>query len=318
MSQGNPPPNSGQPQRIHRTASRQYDNQPPSQDYQQYSYPDNAQIQNQDLQYYDHRKPYQSQNTQPEKINAKKRVKKPIIIACISVIAIGIVAAGIVLLIDASNSKSPGMKAFEEAADKFVQECNDFNDLVSQMEPNILDVNNLISSTGKTLGELQSAIDEKEAAINIILTSALEGHRVPRQDELDEIAQYNADIVSLCEEKIDMYRDVELAKLRQIQLDEGNLTAEQIAQYNVDIKEAFDQANNVSEDIYLIRLATIENIYKAMGEVGSATHLDEQQAAKTSYEEQLAKNKLYYIDALESLTISSGVLVGVEPKKTQP
>ena len=221
-------------------------------------------------------------------------------------------------MIDASNSKSPGMKAFEEAADKFVQECNDFNNLVSQMEPNILDVNSLISSTGKTVGELQSAIDEKEAAINIILTSALEERRALRQDDLDEIAQYNADIAALCKEKIDMYRDVEFAKLRQIQLDEGNLTAEQIAQYNVDIKEAFDQANKISEDIYTARLAIIDSAYTVMDEVGSTAYLEEQQAAKANYEVQLAENKLYYVDALKSLLTSSGVLVGVEPKKTQP
>jgi hypothetical protein len=229
--------------------------------------------------------------------------------------AVAFLAGGLVLLNDAFNGTSTGMSAFNASADKMANDTTDFSDLVAKMTPNILDVNSLISSTGKTVGELQATIKEKEDAITAILKSAMEDHRTLRQDELDDIAQYNLDIASLNDELIEQYRSVELAKLRQIQLEAGDMTVEQMAQYEADMKAALASANKTSEDAYTARLATIENTHKAIGDIGSAAYLKEQQDAKANYHTQLEENKAYYDQAQSVFLKSSAVLVGAEKKQ---
>jgi|GEM_PF-6391540 len=137
MSQGNPPPNPGQPQRIRRTASRQYENQPPAQDYQQNQYSDNVQPQNQNLQYYDHRKPYQPHNKEPKKISKKRKSKKPLILACISVTMIGIITVGIVLLIGAFGTPHKGTDRLNTVAEKIANNTTEFTKSVDSIKPKL-------------------------------------------------------------------------------------------------------------------------------------------------------------------------------------
>ena len=229
--------------------------------------------------------------------------------------AVAYLAGGLLLLNSAFSGTSDGMSRFNEIADDIANNTTDFSDLVGRMTPNILNVNDLISSTGKKVSELQATIKEKEDAITAILKSAMEDHRALRQDELDDIAQYNADIASLNDELIEQYRSVELAKLRQIQLEAGDMTVEQMAQYEADMKAALESANKTSEDAYVARLATIENTHKAIGDIGSAAYLKEQQDAKANYAAQLAENKSYYDQAQAIFLESSAVLVGAEKKK---
>jgi hypothetical protein len=224
-------------------------------------------------------------------------------------------AGGLMLLNDAFGGTNEGMDRFSAVADDIANNTTDFSDLVGRMTPNILDVNDLLSSTGKTVGELQATIQEKEDAITAILKAAMEDHRTLRQDELDDIAQYNTDIASLNDELIQQYRDVEIAKLRQIQLEAGDMTVEQMAQYEADMKAALESANKTSEDAYVARLATIENTHRAIGDIGSAAYLEEQQAAKANYKTQLDENKTYYDQAHEVFLESAAVLVGAEKKK---
>jgi hypothetical protein len=229
--------------------------------------------------------------------------------------AVAMLAGGLMLLNDAFGGTNEGMDRFSAVADDIANNTTDFSDLVGRMTPNILDVNDLLSSTGKTVGELQATIQEKEDAITAILKAAMEDHRTLRQDELDDIAQYNTDIASLNDELIQQYRDVEIAKLRQIQLEAGDMTVEQMAQYEADMKAALESANKTSEDAYVARLATIENTHRAIGDIGSAAYLEEQQAAKANYKTQLDENKTYYDQAHEVFLESAAVLVGAEKKK---
>jgi polyhydroxyalkanoate synthesis regulator phasin len=229
--------------------------------------------------------------------------------------AVAYLAAGIALLTSAFSGTNEGMDRFNAVADDIANNTTDFSDLVAKMTPNILNVNDLISSTGKTVGELESTIKEKEDAITAILKSAMEDHRALRQDELDDIAQYNTDIASLNDELIQQYRDVELAKLRQIQLEAGDMTVAQMAQYEADMKAALESANKTSEDAYVARLAMIENTHRAIGDIGSAAYLKEQQDAKANYEARLAENQSYYDQAQRVFLESAAVLVGAEKKK---
>jgi len=229
--------------------------------------------------------------------------------------AVALLAGGLMLLNDAFGVSNDGMRSFEDRANEIAKNTTDFSDLVGRMKPNILDVNDLISSTGRTVGELQATIDEKENAINAIYKAAADERRELREDELEQIAQYNADIASLNEELINQYRSVQIAKLREIITEEGDLSAEQIAQYQKDAEAALDSANDKAKAIYDAEMANLWNKYNAMGEVDSAAHLAEEQAAKEHYQSMLNENQTYYNDALQSLESSSNVLLGIEKKK---
>jgi hypothetical protein len=229
--------------------------------------------------------------------------------------AVGFLAGGLALLNDAFGGTNDGMDRFNAVVDDIANNTTDFSDLVAKMEPNILDVNDLISSTGKTVGELQTTIQEKEDAITAILKSAMKDHRDLRQDELDDIAQYNTDIASLNEELIEQYRSVQIAKLREIQLEAGNMTNEQAAQAEKDAQAAFESSNKKSKEIYDAQIAALWNKYAALGQVDSAAHLKEEQDARAHYQAQLDENKTYYDKVHSILLENSAVLVGAEKKK---
>lgn len=219
--------------------------------------------------------------------------------------AAALLYAGVSLLTNALGNGSEAVRDLNKKMSASIDSISDFKGSMSNLKPTLSDVNDLLSSSGRTVGELDSAIQTSEDAITEILSTALQEHRDLRQSELDDIRQYNEDILALNTEKLQLYRDQQVAELQKIYLEENTMTQEQAAQRMVDAQAAYDATNAVSEEAYTAQLVQIENFYKTRGELGSQSYLDAQQAAKASYDQQLIDNETYYNQSLEALTSAS-------------
>ena len=168
-----------------------------------------------------------------------------------------------------------------------------FEEAVSRLSPKLTNITDLLSTTGKTVTELNKQIKDAEDGITKIYATALAEHRGLRQDELDNIREYNKQLLELQAEKLQLYRDQQLAELKKLQLEENTLTQEQAEQRIANAKYAFDQANQVVEDAYTKQLTMVENKHKALGTIGSDAYQRDLITAKTYYDVGLRENKTY-------------------------
>lgn len=173
-----------------------------------------------------------------------------------------------------------------------------FTDAIANATPNTADYSSLLSEYGRNLNEIDTLISETENSVTSILATALQNQQELRQEDLDNIRGYTDELYQLQIEKIQVYRDQQIAELQKLKLDRNNLQQENAAQYLADIQAALDAANEVTEEAYNQQLTIIENKYRVSGELGSQAYLDEQNAAKEFYENQLAENQQYYDDAV--------------------
>ncbi|MFA5424951.1 MAG: hypothetical protein WC374_13940, partial [Phycisphaerae bacterium] len=215
--------------------------------------------------------------------------------------AAALLVGGIMLLKDAFNGGKSAASKFNDAVDEGLSSITDFNDSWKKLSPTLLNVEDLLSSSGKSVGELKTAIDTAETAITDILSTAMEEHRALRQDELDNIKQYNEDINDLNVELIQTYRDQQIAELKKIMLEENEMTQAQAEQRIANATAAFGASNRLAEEAYTAQLTTIENFHRTQGTLDSDGYLYDQQQAKTYYEEQLTQNDDYYRQSLGKL-----------------
>jgi hypothetical protein len=229
--------------------------------------------------------------------------------------AVAYLAAGLLILNDAFSGGRTATNKYNSAMDDSIGAISNFKDSVNNLKPTLTDVNDLLSSNGHSVSDLNTSIDEAEAAITGILKTALQEHRDLRQSELDDIKKYNDDILALEQEKISIYRDQQIAEMQKIYLEEGQMTQDEAAQRLENIGSAFATVNEVSEQAYTAQLTQIENFHKTKGTLNSEAYLNDQQEAKATYESQLAENETYYQQSLDSLLNSSAQWVSADQDK---
>ncbi len=214
----------------------------------------------------------------------------------------GGIVEGIVDVADASTQLFAPIKSESQDAEKALRESaagvTAFTDAIANATPNTADYSSLLSEYGRNLNEIDTLISETENSVTSILATALQNQQELRQEDLDNIREYTDELYQLQIEKIQVYRDQQIAELQKLKLDRSNLQQEDAAQYLADTQAALDAANEVTEEAYNQQLTIIENKYRVSGELGSQAYLDEQNAAKEFYENQLAENQQYYDDAV--------------------
>lgn len=214
----------------------------------------------------------------------------------------GGIVEGIVDVADASTQLFAPIKSESQDAEKTLRESaagvTAFTDAIANATPNTADYSSLLSEYGRNLGEIDTLISDTENSVTSILATALQNQQELRQEDLDNIRKYTDELYQLQIEKIQVYRDQQIAELQKLKLDRSNLQQEDAAQYLADTQAALDAANEVTEEAYSQQLTIIENKYRTSGELGSQAYLNEQNAAKEFYENQLAENQQYYDDAV--------------------
>lgn len=207
-----------------------------------------------------------------------------------------------------------GRKAREEIV-KNAEAVTPFVDALNAAQPSVAEYTELLSNYGRTLGEIDDAISETETAITDILAQALQNQNTLREEDLENIRRYMDELNALQQEKLQIYRDQQIAALRKLQLEKDQLQQEDAAQHLANTQAALDAANTATEEAYTAQLTIIENKYKAMNEIGSAAYLAEQEQAKQFYHSQLAENQAYADEAIGIVQTTSNEWVAADAAK---
>lgn len=198
--------------------------------------------------------------------------------------------------------------SLEEAA----ASVTSFSDAIGAAQPNISDLNTLLSSTGKTVSDLDSQIETEANAINRIFAAALEEGRALRQTELDEIAQHYDNLRELEAEKLGIAQQQQAALVQAIQLEKNQITQEGMAQYISNIQAAYEQATELEKTNYLNELALIQNQYQVEGSLTEQEYQKRLEEAKAHHDAMQAQNDQYQQEALAALSDNAAATISSE------
>lgn len=187
-----------------------------------------------------------------------------------------------------------------------------FSDAIKDAQPNIADLNTLLSSTGKTVSDLDSEIETEANAINRIFAAALAEGRALRQSELDEIAQHYDKLRELEAEKLGVAQQQQAAILQAIQLEKSQITQEGMAQYISNIQAAYEQANELEQKNYLNEISLLQNQYQVEGSLTEQEYNERLEAEKAHHDAMLAQNDQYQQEALAALSDNAAAMISSE------
>lgn len=207
-----------------------------------------------------------------------------------------------------------GGQRFVEAAKEWAASVSPFSHAITAAKANTIDFEKALSSTGKTMDQLQTDINEAETAITTILSTAMEEQRALRADEILQIENYNQRIRELEAEKMAIYGDQMQAEITMIE-HRQTLTQEDAAQTLANQREYLEQADAAARKHYQNELIMIQNKHKANGTLNSEAYTNEVKAAQAHYDEQLEKNKSYYTKTVNLVMEKSNQWVKQDAKK---
>ena len=198
--------------------------------------------------------------------------------------------------------------SLEEAA----ASVTSFSDAIGAAQPNISDLNTLLSSTGKTVGDLDSQIETEANAINRIFAAALEEGRALRQTELDEIAQHYDNLRELETEKLGIAQQQQAALVQAIQLEKNQITQDGMAQYISNVQAAYEQATELETTNYLNELSLLQNQYQVEGSLTEQEYQKRLEEAKAHHDAMQAQNDQYQREAMAMLSDNAAATISSE------
>lgn len=176
-------------------------------------------------------------------------------------------------------------------------------DTISETLNTPVSTEGLLSSLGHTEDEIQSTIDEKEAAIRDILSTRLSEQEGLRQEDLDKIREYQEEIRALEEEKVSIYNSQAHAELTAMQNMTDASAVELLERYN-NVVQYNDLARQSAETAYNQQLVDANNFHTAM-ESELQAYLDNG-GLKTdqAYIEMEARDQAHYDDMVATAKAS--------------
>lgn len=228
---------------------------------------------------------------------------------------ISLIVAGIATAVSWLSNMKTKTEEYSEAAAANAHVLTEFEWGLKNLQPTLAGTNGLLSDSGKTMQQLDTAISETETAITTILSTALSEQRQLRENELLEIEQYNQRMAELQNEKLQVYRDQQNAVLLQVKNEGEALTQEAAAQHIVNMQEAMNQSNTIAQEAYQRRLIEIDNFHKAQGTIDSEAYRKDMEDAKANYDAQIAENATYNQQMLAQIAESAASWMSTEKEK---
>ena len=208
--------------------------------------------------------------------------------------ALAALAAGIgAYCLMSEKAKSKNDEYFESTM-KSIEGIDGFKNALDNAVPKVAEYGSLLSASGKTMSEIDDTISTVEGNITKILAFAVKNQKGIRDEDIQNIKQYTEQLYALYQEKLELYRSQQLAELRKIELEKGNIDKESAAQHIANLKETLDQSNQITEEAYTAELTLIENKHKAGAYKDDAAYQAALQAAKDSHDARLAENQSFY------------------------
>lgn len=190
-------------------------------------------------------------------------------------------------------------------------------DALEELEPKIADYNELLSSHGNTVSELDDKINEAESNITAIYKEALSEQRGLRDEDIISIQEYLQKIQDLQEEKLSILTGNQLAELKKVQLEAGTITEETAAQYVSNLGQAYEDAKAVQDDYYTSRLTILQNRLELEEGYTEAQYKEETEEEALRNAQKLELIKKYYTDGLALVGEKSAEWVSTEKSQWQ-
>lgn len=150
----------------------------------------------------------------------------------------------------------------------------------------VSDMSATVTASGSTVGEVSGVIAEKEAAITDIINTALSEQRELREEDLQAIRDYNAQIEQLQSEKVQAYQSG-MQGLADAVSQEGAITSDRAAQLLATTEDYYSSAMSDLNDYYNSRTQKLNEQYTIEG---SITY-DEYQSALSAENEYYNQSK---------------------------
>lgn len=184
---------------------------------------------------------------------------------------------------------------FETAAEKAAQKAQEAAASVTPFAEAIknavstTDPEKLLDAYGRTSGEIEKIIGDKEQAIHDILAERLAAQQSLRDEDLENIRAYLREIEELENSKLGIYQGQQQAAKKKTELD-TDMGQEEGAQHLAESAAALDNTLAAIDDVYADRLTQIENLHNAgaKGYRSDAEYNYQLEAAKAWYDEQVA------------------------------
>ncbi len=215
----------------------------------------------------------------------------PFVLAATALAALGAGIAAYCLLSDEAKSTTD---EYFEATMKSIEGVEGFKSVLDGAVPSLASYDSLLSASGRTIADLDRTIDKVESSITNILSRAVKDQKAIRDEDIENIRQYTQQLYDLQQEKLELYRSQQLAELRKIELEKGEIDKESAAQHIANLQETLKQSNQIVEDAYTAELTLIENKRNAGLYKDTAAYQEALEQAKQSHDDRLAENQSFY------------------------
>ena len=191
----------------------------------------------------------------------------------------------------ATEELSTAMAENVESMKAYAQALND-------IQPNLLDVNSLLSDQGNSIWDLNHAIDEAENGITEILKNAMQEQRSLREEDIEAIRKYRDEINALEQEKLNIYMSQQQAVYTSIKNNAEKMTQEQATAMIKNAEKARDETLAAAQELYYNELALIENRKTAGEFLTQEAYQKELDLAEQHYEERQTNATRFYTASL--------------------
>lgn len=184
-------------------------------------------------------------------------------------------------LVAAANDNLERLKAIGENMTGWAEK-------VSNTVAQTVDFSHMVNENGKTLADLESAIREKEDQITQTLADALSSQEGLRQQDIDNIRKYQAELESMYAEQLQFYQSQLDALATKVEIGGADMTYDQAAQIIADTQSLQAEAISTLDEAYTSLITSTESKYTALGQIGTEAYYAELERNKAWYDEQYA------------------------------
>ena len=189
-----------------------------------------------------------------------------------------------------------------ENLESYATSFESFSDKIATASSGMLDFNDLVSESGRTASEIDSAISEAEQSIYDILKDKLSAQQELRDEDIQKIQEYNDKIRELEQEKVGIYQDTQKGIIKKSELAASDgLTAAEVTSLVAEAQAAHATAYDQIEASYTQELTHIENL-KTMGGITEEQYNKMATAAKTAHDSQIADTESYYYSVIGTVS----------------
>ena len=234
----------------------------------------------------------------PQIIMSLAEATPKIIAALAEGLVAGIGAIGEAFLSLFFGGMSSATEELSTAMSENVESMKAYAQALNDIQPNILDVNSLLSDQGNSIWDLNHAIDEAENGITEILKNAMQEQRALRDEDIEAIRKYRDEINALEQEKLNIYMSQQQAVYTSIKNNAEKMTQEQATAMIKNAEKARDETLAAAQELYYNELALIENRKTAGEFLTQEAYQKELDLAEQHYQERQSNATRFYTASL--------------------